>query len=168
MYSVRDPNNRSARESDGAIDAADRSYDSRGRLERGRVWGLGGDSPKTISVSFFNFSASVRVFAYNHRRLRVSWYAERSTFGCLWVTLDADVEISNKENYPGPVLIDLLCATNLLASQILTIKIIAETLRSSIDVLNLQLKVTLELLFGRLSIFLSSWSTKISHQHPYI
>ena len=83
------------------------------------------------------------------------------------MTLDADVEISNKENYPGPVLIDLLCATNLLASQILTIKM-AETLRSSIDVLNLQLKVTLELLFGRLSIFLSSWSTKISHQHPYI
>ena len=112
MYSVSDPNNRSARESDGAIDVADRSYDSRGRLERGRVWGLGGDSPKTISVSFFNFSASVRAFAYNHRRLRVSWYAERSTFSCLWVTLDADVEISNKENYPGPVLIDLLCAMN--------------------------------------------------------
>lgn len=78
------------------------------------------------------------------------------------------MEISNKENYPGPVLIDLLCAMNLLASQILTIKIMAETLRSSIDVLNLQLTVTLELLFGRLGIFLSSWSTKISHQHPYI
>ena len=38
------------------------------------------------------------------------------------MTLDADVKISNKnmkkqtnreENYPGPVLIDLLCATNL-------------------------------------------------------
>lgn len=92
------------------------------------------------------------MFAYNHRRLRVSWYAERSTFSCLWVTLDADVEISNKENHPGPVLIDLLCATNLLASQILAIKIMAETLRSSIDVLNLQLTVTLELLVGRLSI----------------
>lgn len=81
------------------------------------------------------------------------------------MTLDADVEISNKENYPGPVLIDLLCATNLLASQILTIKIMAETLRSSIDVLNLQLTLTLELLVGKLSIL---WSTNISYQHPYV
>ena len=40
-----------------------------------------------------------------------------------------------------------------------------ETLRSSIDVLNLQLTMTLELLVGKLSIL---WSTNISYQHPYV
>ena len=38
-----------------------------------------------------------------------------------------------------------------------------ETLRSSIDVLNLQLTMTLELLVGKLGIL---WSTNISYQHP--
>lgn len=55
MYSVSDPNNRSARESDGAIDVVDHSYDSRGRLERGRVWGLGGIPLKRFLSVFLTF-----------------------------------------------------------------------------------------------------------------
>ena len=73
---------------------------------------------------------------------------------------------NREENYPGPVLIGVLRAMNLRRlSNINRLNNGRNIAIFNIDVLNLQLTLTLELLVGKLSIL---WSTNISYQHPYV
>ena len=72
---------------------------------------------------------------------------------------------NREENYPGPVLIGLLCAMNLRRLSNINGLNNGRNIAISIDVLNFQLTMTLELLVGKLGIL---WSTNISYQHPYV